>query len=75
MNLNNQFQKPHLHWQLKAFSFPKRLIAGMITWPFPVELTITSAFSRICSLMNASGLDVRTCIVTGCGNATLTEYL
>lgn len=29
----------------------------------------------ICSLMNASGLDVRTCIVTGCGNTTLTEYL
>lgn len=75
MDLNNKFKKPHLHWELTTFSLPKKLIAGIIAWPFPMELTIVSSFSKTCSLMNASDLDVRTCTVTGCGEATLTEYL
>lgn len=75
MNVYNPFKKIDLHWELTVFSFPKMLIAGIKAWPFPVELTIVSSFSRICSLMNASGLEVRTCTVTGCGKATLTEYL
>lgn len=63
------------HRLLKGLSEDMKWNAGMITWPFPVELAVSSSESRTCSLIIVSDLEVCTCTVAISGIVTFTKYL